>query len=327
MYAPGSAEEVFGMLATQNVWQVDDIERTVLGAKDGCAQARETNVKGWLLTQADGHHGRSVVLYDACAVVQVLFDASIETGSKLMTYCAELTIRFNEAVAPRPAPEILQGENHYLARLAAARAFCSSHVLGYRTNEQALGAIDFVDYEEARRRLFESLGILFAALKAGGIIARLALEHLAPDVVLQGPHVDSLELELGARIRQSVGDQTIHWTNDELTPELELFIVGGYFRQIGKLPSDFDNMQTFYPRNVVWRSTLAGPAWDFTKESVYQHYRAQNLGAPKNGFAPCSNNGWAKRLRRWGDQRKVFAAVEHHAQAFLDTRCVYKYFK
>lgn len=326
-YAPSAASEIFALLATSNVWQVDDVVRTLLPAKDGNrTQVGDGRVQGWLLTRADGHHGRAVILYDACVVVEVLRSVSHKTGDDIMRYCAQSTIRFNEAASPALAPEQAQGGVHYSARRTAALAMRSSHILGYRLPDQTTTGQDFVDYEEARRRLFGNLAILYAAIKAGGIVARIALEHVAPDVVLQGPHADSVELGIGAHIKQVLANHTREYTDDELPPELELFIVGGFFEKVAESPSDFDHVRTFYPRNYVWRTHLPGPSWDFHKEALYQHYRSMNLAAPANGFRPSTNNGWSKRLKRYVTQRRVFAAVNHHAKAFLQSRGQHRYF-
>lgn len=154
------------------MWKIDDIVRTVLGAKDGCARAQDIELKGWLLTRADVHHGRSVVLYDACAVVHVLFNGSIETVAEPISYRVQSTFRSGKLVSRWPAPELLRGADHYSAQWTAAQALRSSYVLGYRAEGQELGAMDSADYEEARRRSFENVIIIFAAIKAGGIIAR-----------------------------------------------------------------------------------------------------------------------------------------------------------
>jgi hypothetical protein len=145
MYDPSSAHEAFLMIANRNVWQVETVTQTVLGPKDGCVEAKDVDIEGWLLTCADGHHGHGVVLYNTCVVVQILLDPLFETGDNIIVYCAQSTIRFNKAVVACVAREHVHLADHVSARRAAALAFCSLHVLGYRPADYVVGGTDFVD--------------------------------------------------------------------------------------------------------------------------------------------------------------------------------------
>jgi hypothetical protein len=66
------------------------------------------------------------------------------------------------------------------------------------------------------------------ALKSGGIIWRLAVEHVYPELVMDGPSRDALWLGVCERLQYTDNHAAYELVDDELSRTVEQYLVGGY---------------------------------------------------------------------------------------------------
>lgn len=324
MYTPGLAANAWAVIRETNEWNV----------ADGFVKSSKGDQQVWILSRVDGLHERLVVLYHASIVVQILRDpTSFRTGDDILKYCAESAIKVNEAGTRRLAPDSSTNPASVDGRTRTRAIARSSRVLGYKAKDHIVSPYDFADYEEARSKLFADTSIWLGAIKAGGLLARLALEHESPELVLVGPHADAAELGLGQKIQSIIGTHTHEYVDDVLTPELELFIVGGFYQQQGHERTDLDYVRTFFPRASTWDAMFPSPGWDFEKEAIYQNLRTNYLrpkviGSTASRFQPLSGNAWKEKLRQKAPfTRKCALVIEQYARMFLTTRSEHFYSK
>ena len=133
-------------------------------------------------------------------------------------------------------------------------------------------------------------------LLAGGILWRLAIEEVAPDLVLDGPQPLSSQLGFGFRLHYQ--DNRVYMDNGLTNHEMGN-IVGMYFEQPdpARVKWDHDTYPMWWPfPNYFWGSALDYPMWTPVAENWYQKQREryrQGIAGPKQG------SEWRTSLRNW----------------------------
>ena len=176
-----------------------------------------------------------------------------------------------------------------------------------RPSNHNFTAADFEAYEYSRHYIFRDPHVARAALLAGGILWRLAIEEVLPDLVFEGPDMVSAQLGIGFHLRDEKSGCI--YVDDNLTQGELSNIVGMYFEQHQLGPIDWDNDK--YPMwwplpRYVKGSSLDFPAWTPVAENWYQGLRAkycQGECGPKQG------RDWRTSLRNWDKRsRQVLQA-------------------
>lgn len=156
---------------------------------------------------------------------------------------------------------------------------------------------DFEAYEYSRTYLFRDPRIARAALLAGGILWRLAIEDVAPDIALDGPHLVSFELGFGFSVHDKKDDRI--YMDDGLTSSEIGNIIGMYFEQpdAARVKWDHDTYPMWWPHPSYFNGTaLDYPMWTPVAENWYQKSREsyrQGTTGPKQG------SQWRNSLRNW----------------------------
>nr|VWP02666.1 Candidapepsin-5 (EC (ACP 5) (Aspartate protease 5) (Secreted aspartic protease 5) [Ganoderma boninense] len=138
-------------------------------------------------------------------------------------------------------------------------------------------AVDFEAYEFSRSYIFRDPRIARAALLAGGILWRLAIEEVVPDLVLDGPDPLSTQLGIGFRLRDEKDGYV--YMDDQLTAVEVGSIVGMYFEKSEqhRIKWDRDTCPTWWPLPAYFKgSALDYPVWTPVAENWYQSLRRQD---------------------------------------------------
>ncbi|PIL27311.1 hypothetical protein GSI_10458 [Ganoderma sinense ZZ0214-1] len=130
-------------------------------------------------------------------------------------------------------------------------------------------ALDFEAYECSRRFLFRNPRIARAALLAGGILWRLAIEDVPLDIALEGPDPISFQEGSGFRLQDKTGSI---YVDDELSEEEIGSIVGMYFEQSDRSRLNWgdDTYPMWWPVPRYFKATaLDFPTWTPVDENWY----------------------------------------------------------
>ena len=187
-----------------------------------------------------------------------------------------------------------------------------SQLLLMRPTNYEFGMADYLAYEEVRNYFLQTNPrAARAALLAGGILWRLAIETVEKGLVLDGPDTLNAALGITFALRDNADNVFI---DDHLTTEESHFIVGTYVR----LPLHRHNLAgmgypMWWPHNDHFNdSSLDFGWWSPVAEKWYCDLRAQYRGGhlqPKTGSAwRNSLRNWNKRACRFTDNSKEAAS-------------------
>ena len=168
--------------------------------------------------------------------------------------------------------------------------------LTIRPFSHSFTASDFEAYEYSRHYLFRDPRIARAALLAGGILWRLAIEDCLPDVVLDGPQPG-----IGFQLRDRTGSAYI---DDGLAEEEIQHIVGMYFaKPEDRAKGENDTFPMWWPLPKYFKeSSLNFPAWTPVAENWYTKLRAkyrQGSEQPKQGPK------WRDAVKNWDKRARL----------------------
>ena len=181
---------------------------------------------------------------------------------------------------------------------------------------------DFEAYEYSRGYIFRDFRLGRAALLSGGILWRLAVEEVAPDLVLDGP--DSLSSELGIGFHLRNEKDGLVYVDDQLTESETANIVGMYFEQaeVDRVKWDNDAFPMWWPLPRYFKdSALDFPTWTPVAENWYQNLRQkyrQGQVQPKQGSA------WRSSLRNWDKRAQQLTQVSRETTDVLLRRMLYE---
>lgn len=182
----------------------------------------------------------------------------------------------------------------------------------WRPSNYNYTAADFRAYEENRAWYLRHPRIARAALQRGGIVWRLAVEHLEPDLLLNRFDDDSPLFSANFRVIHSNGnvEGSEHLDSEELG-----FIIGEYRSNTRQ-----DNQEacpSWWPRDHAWkRSALHCGYWSPMDEQWYQETKASYLAGTAQ---PRRAGKWSKYLLHWNRRvicanRRIKAASEYVLQ-------------
>ena len=181
-------------------------------------------------------------------------------------------------------------------------------------------AADFEAYEYSRRYLFRDPRIARAALLAGGILWRLAIEDVPLDVALVGPDPLSSQLGFGFRIQDKKDDV---YVDDDLTHSEVCNIIGMYFEQPAhervKWENDTYPMWWPLPRYLKgW--ALDFPMWTPVDEDWYTRlrnkYRRGETG-PRQGIE------WRSMSRNYDKRARQLTELSRETAGTVLRRMLY----
>ena len=178
-----------------------------------------------------------------------------------------------------------------------------SQLLLMRPTNYEFGMADYLAYEEVRNYFLQTNPrAARAALLAGGILWRLAIETVEKGLVLDGPDTLNAALGITFALRDNADNVFI---DDHLTTEESHFIVGTYVR----LPLHRHNLAgmgypMWWPHNDHFNdSSLDFGWWSPVAEKWYcdlrAQYRAGHLG-------PRTAPEWRNSLRNWDKRARCF---------------------
>ena len=173
-------------------------------------------------------------------------------------------------------------------------------------------AADFEAYECSRRYLFRDPRIARAALLAGGILWRLAIEDVALDVALIGPEPLFSQLGFGFRIQDEKGDV---YVDDGLTHIEMCNIVGMYFEQPAhdRVKWDNDTYPMWWPLPCYLKDhALDFPTWTPVNDDWYIRLRTkyrEGQDKPKQGIQ------WRSSLRNFDKRARQ---LTQHSREMTD---------
>ncbi|KAH7917322.1 hypothetical protein BV22DRAFT_989523, partial [Leucogyrophana mollusca] len=167
---------------------------------------------------------------------------------------------------------------------------------------------NYSEYEEARNTL---LGRPHgrAALLKGGIVSRLAREHLQESAGMDGPSKDVYQF--GQPLQHQ--DGRLVWDDDLSTSEMDL-ICGLYKVPTGQGEQTAD--RSWWPKQSVWTgSNFDLGYWSPENERWFQD-RIQQI---RSGSAtPLSSRNWVNSLKRYKQTSKLVSANLAAAESFLN---------
>ncbi|KAK0462939.1 uncharacterized protein EV420DRAFT_1521732, partial [Desarmillaria tabescens] len=180
---------------------------------------------------------------------------------------------------------------------------------------------DYAYYVRKRGTLLEDPAIARAALMHGGLIWRIAMEHVSSsDVILSGPGQDmgrygmrhTLEPQGGSR------DRCHLWT--ESLSEDQIDIICGVYRiyRSTSASNSFTQDLSWFPRQRSFTSSgLDLGHWNADAEDWYQRrVQLYVMGDPKGR---CLNQSqWKGNIRLWRTTIRTFKGIEAVSQGFLN---------
>ncbi|TBU36559.1 hypothetical protein BD309DRAFT_975560 [Dichomitus squalens] len=184
-----------------------------------------------------------------------------------------------------------------------------------RATNHVFSALDFLAYEESRDSLLRSNPrIARAALLAGGILWRLAIEVVVPDIVLEHPGELAYAHGLGFTLLDQTGAV---YVDDILTEDEICFIIGTYVRE----PRERTNIGGFglpswWPHPAKFEhSPLGFGWWTPVDEKWYRRFRVGYLNGTEQ---PKGRLQWQNCIRKWDKRaRKVTDNTRDAASEFL----------
>ena len=190
--------------------------------------------------------------------------------------------------------------------------------LPLRTLDHVYTPSDFLAYEESRDiPLRSDRRIGRAALLSGGIIWRLAIETVAPDIVLEGPGELAYAHGLGFTFYDQSGAGHV---DDTLAEEEKRLIIGTYVRE----PRERKNLHgrglpSYWPHPEHFNvSSLNFGWWSPMAERWYCKLRSDYRGGDAQ---PRLGSHWLQSIRKW-DKRalKITETGREAAFRFLRSR-------
>ena len=222
-------------------------------------------------------------------------DTSLGMPFRVLTYSAHATSQFQQA--------------HFYADLRPQQ------LLPLRKRDHPFTLSDFYAYEEARDSLLRSdPRIGRAALLSGGILWRLAIECLMPDIVLEAPG----DLALAYGIGYTLWDRTNNvYVEDDLTEHEIRLIVGTYVHE-PEARADLSGygLPSWWPQPFCFDESSLNFGW---WSPVAEHWYRQVLEKCRAGEAqPKVTSKWQRSIRNWDKRgRQVTRKTREAALTFL----------
>lgn len=181
-------------------------------------------------------------------------------------------------------------------------------------------AKDFRSYDDHRcYYLSTHPRVSRASLQDGGILWRLGIESVQPDVVLNGPGVLARTYGGGVILRNDKGQAFV---DDSLSKEEVSRIIG---RNVviaagANTTASNDALPTWWPDPDIFKeSTFGAGWWSPAAENWYRYQRAKFL----NGVdSPKTKTQWRTEIRNWDKRmRSVNEKTRAAAENFLTKYC------
>jgi hypothetical protein len=286
------------------------------------AGAEREDAPVWLIDLPSRSRTWRLVVHRATFVCQILLKPRFKTLEEIVRYSLEYGVRIS-TVAPRHED---RGE-HLKLEVELRRKELGQLKIGYLHPGEKLTIAEFDMFMRTCSFKFASdptIGRI--ALKSGGIVWRLAMEHVYPEVVMDGPSRDALWLGICERLQYIEHRAVQELVDDELSRTIEQYLVGGYSNKVGGEDPHHESIRTIFPTNAAWGALGAVASWDARQEEQYQsiirRYRTESkaMGAKKGDceLQPKNVKGWRDMMR--GHHKyaaKMWDGAEEHAQRWL----------
>lgn len=239
----------------------------------------------------------ALTLSDNALYVFRFLQTDSHSVSSLATHLVERGIQFATLLNldPRPSSVSLSG---------------ISVVIPQRLPNYVFKPSDYEVYVQQRAQLLSSPRGR-AALLHGGIVSRIAREHLAPDAASMGPSSAVLDFRLGVCVEGT--DGALYWDDKLNEKELDVIccmhlLYTGRSDQVAKV--------SWWPSAYVWEMPFNGYNWHHWTEwdEVWYQQRLSHIqsGDEKEGM-PITQKRWRDKIRGAGAWRKMVKAVSIHA--------------
>lgn len=227
---------------------------------------------------------------DAALYVYRLLHTDTHTLSTLSTYLAEKGIQFSTLLCLEPRPSTIS--------LSGIKTTIPKRIAGY-----VFKPSDYEIYVKQRVQILSSPRGR-AALLHGGIVARIAREHLAPDAVSMGPSSAVQDYRLGLCIGDPHNSQDFYY-DDKLTDQELDMICGMHDLETGR--SNQIAKVSWWPSAATWGSTANGlnrHYWTDQNEEWYQERLSLIISGDKLGV-PINQQKWRDKLKGASAWRKI----------------------
>ncbi|PBK93208.1 hypothetical protein ARMGADRAFT_1080361 [Armillaria gallica] len=177
---------------------------------------------------------------------------------------------------------------------------------------------DYAYYVRKRRALLEDPAVARAALMHGGLIWRIAMEHIPdPDFILSGSGQDTSRYRVCHRI-QGVGKPDFDIWEETLSEDQIDLLCGVYrvYRSAEGSPK-FTQDLSWFPRRCSFRNSgLDLGHWSPDAENWYQRRIQMYLTGDPKGC--CLNQSeWKNAIRLWRNTSRTFKGIEIVSRAFV----------
>jgi hypothetical protein len=314
LFAPDGTFDTWGMVASQNIFEFTP----ATCYRSPVPGAERLDSPAWLIDLPGNELSWRLAVHRATFVCQILVQCRFSSIEEIVQYAVECGVRIS-TVAPRHKGH---GEHHKI-QAEIRRKELSELRIGYRSPDAKMSVSEFESFmRTCKRKLASDATIARIALKSGGVVWRLAVEHLYGDVVFDGPSQDAVILGICERVEFQIGRQTNELVDDELSRTMEQFLVGGYSNKLEDVVSHHESVKTIFPTNAAWGALGAVASWDARQEEQYQSiirwYRTSPNSDGFCGLQPKNVKGWRDMMR--GHHKyaaKFWDGAEEYAQRWL----------
>jgi hypothetical protein len=283
--------------------------------------ADRLDTPAWLIDLPGRESTWRLVVNRATFVCQLLVQDRFKSIEDIVAYSLEYGVRISTAA---PQSEI-DGE-HTRVQTELRRKELAQLKIGYCDSKQPFTVGEFDSFMRTCRLKFASdPTISRVALKSGGIIWRLAVEHVYPDVVFDGPSQDAVMLGICERLEYRDCRAAYQLVDDELSRTMEQFLVGGYSNQKDDEKPHHESIRTIFPTSAAWGTLGAVASWDARQEEQYQSIIWRYRTSPKNDgvckLQPKNVKAWREMMRgRHKYASKFWDGAEEHARRWLEAK-------
>ncbi|KAK0189652.1 hypothetical protein F5146DRAFT_1199916 [Armillaria mellea] len=180
---------------------------------------------------------------------------------------------------------------------------------------------DFAYYVRKRRALLEDPAVARAALMQGGLIWRIAMEHVPdPEFILSGPGNDMSNNGICHHLQATSNNNTSHRVWAEGLSEKQIDLICGVYRVYRSASSStaFTQDLSWFPREHSFKNSgLDLGHWSADAEDWYQRRVQLYLNGDPKGR--CLNQAeWKSSVRLWRSTTRTYRGMEVVSRGFIN---------
>ncbi|PPR04912.1 hypothetical protein CVT24_007156 [Panaeolus cyanescens] len=172
---------------------------------------------------------------------------------------------------------------------------------------------DYISYQEICRTVLGGPRGR-AALMAGGIVARIAMDHVSLDVVMKGPSFQVLSAACGISCDRA---GTIY-SDDSLTSD-ELELICGLYSVYSGIGAQ-EIRCSWWPLQSLWNNPHAGANLGYWSESNEQWYQSRLQEMEAGSAKPMTTAHWRSFVRRSSDTRAIVKYTTHSTKSYFSSK-------